>query len=226
MKERGFALMDVLLAVILCITLTGGIFALLRSYGDKTEIQTVENDIMRINQAYSPIVNQTAVVSAYPLMCSSGSQISTWFLKSVPIQDSRIGAITYISGIADSPIPYSYLLTDLNVNNKSTAVGFETFSTASSYVTNTSPKIQYFIAGLIVSYNQARQLIQDLNNTFSIFLGVADTNTTFSAATYVTGLPPAPTNSNATYNIYFVSPTLTKSNTLDGTFTPPALGTQ
>ncbi len=212
LSQSGFALMDVLLAVILIITIAAASYEMINTYHDKTNVQTVESDLLNIAQAYAPLQNQTALdYGGYNIFRDGGSWIATSFLQSVPIPASRIGTPNSYNGI-----DYSYLLTNLMNKNGQTVVGFEQESISDDSVAAT---LQYFIMGMQVNYSQAVQLIQDLNNTFSIFVG--NSSTGIHDAKAATSLPQCE-DKDCILNLYLVTPTLDNPAKLDGNFFAPS----
>lgn len=194
-NQKGFALLEVLLAVILIITISIASYEMMNTYHDKANVQTAESDLINIAQTYAPLLNQSAITNTgSSVFGSSGSYIAVSFLKSVPIPESRITTIVTQNGIQ-----YANVATNLMTDGKQSRIGFE-----ESALTDDS-SAHYFLMGMQVNYSQAVQLIQDLNNTFSIFVG--NSNDYLQDAKPASALPQCK-NKDCILNIYFVTPTL------------------
>lgn len=210
--HSGFALMDVLLAVILIVTISVASYEMINTYHDKANVQTVESDLINIAQAYAPLQNQTAIEStSYDIFYNNGgSWIAKNFLKSVPIPESRMSTPVTYNGIT-----YVYLSTNLLNKNGQTLVGFEKTTVSGS---DTSATFNYFLIGLQVNYAQAVQLIQDLNGTFSIFVGGSSDK--IRSAKPATSLPKC-TDKDCVLNLYLVTPSLDDTSGLEFNFLVP-----
>lgn len=194
-NQKGFALLDVLLAVVLIITISIASYEMINTYHDKANVQTAESDLINIAQNYAPLLNQSAITNTgSSIFGSSGSYIAVSFLKSVPIPESRITTIVTQNGV-----DYANVATNLMTDGKQSRIGFEETS-----LTDDSSS-HYFLMGMQVNYSQAVQLIQDLNDTFSIFVG--DSNDYLQDAKPASTLPQCK-NKDCILNIYFVTPTL------------------
>ncbi len=205
-KQTGFALLDLFLAVILIATVSAGVYEMLSAYNDKAKIQTVESDMINIAQSYAPMLNQTAIEeSGYSIFGSNAGSISTAFLKSVPIPDSRISTPSY-----QNNIPYSYVLTKLRVNGEQPVIGYEVANVAGD---ESNPPMKYLIAGITVNYSQAVQLIQDLNSSFSVFWGKG--SVPFNETQPATTLPDRDADSSQVYSLFFVTPNTDDPNISD-----------
>ena len=210
--HSGFALMDVLLAVILIITISIASYEMINTYHDKANVQTTESDIINIAQAYAPLQNQTAIeYTGQDIFYSNGSSIAKSFLESVPIPASRMS-----TPVTEDGIDYSYLLTNLLNVNGQTIVGFEKATVDDDSIAAT---FKYFTIGLQVNYNQAVQLIQDLNGTFSIFVG--SSSDSIHSAKAATSLPQC-TKKDCILNVYLVTPALDDPSELSNNFLAPS----
>lgn len=201
-NQKGFALLDVLLAVVLIVTIAVASYEMINTYHDKANVQTAESDLINIAQTYAPLLNQSTITNTGgSVFGNSGSYIAVSFLKSVPIPNSRITSIVTQDGV-----DYANVATNLMTDGKQSRIGFE-----KSALTDDS-SAHYFLMGMQVNYAQAVQLIQDLNDTFSIFVG--------GSSDYLQDAKPATTlpqckNKDCILNIYFVTPTLDDLSQID-----------
>lgn len=205
LKNQGFALLEILLAVVVLSIITFASYQMINSYKDSKSVQTAESDIMNIAQAFSPMLNQSGMLCTQCANPFSGTQMSTSILRSVPIPAQRLTDPDPSAG------HYSYVLASFTVNGHQAKIGFGILRSATS---PTSPS--YFVAGFKANYTQAVQIIQDMNNTMGIFVdntgskGLKDSKN-------VTIIPSCPTASSksCTFNIYLVSPMETDLTAFD-----------
>lgn len=207
-RQRGFALFEVFLAVIVLAILMAGGYAILGSYRDARLVQTVERDIMNISQTYSPMLNQTMVSdsSTSSIIGDKGIML-TDFLRSVPISAQRL----------DTPDkPYSYLLSNLTINGTVSKVAF-----AQSNITS-DPATNYFIAGFKATNSQVNQIIQDLNTSMGVFVGTSEQS--FKDVGDAAKALKTCVQNNCVYNVYLVSPVVSNSTNFTQDLKAPDLG--
>lgn len=205
--SRGFALLDVFLAVIILVVITVGSYQLIGAYRNTSNVQTVQNDVMMISQAYAPMLNQTAITYSGTSIVQNGKML-TCFLLGVPIPKERLTDTT-TNPCSATDASYSYIKTSLSGSSGNSAMGFAVLTSAAG---GGIPAQSFFVAGVKANCTQVTQIIQTMNNSFGLFYGE---ETSFKNSSAANTLPNCVNKDATIYNVYLVSPKINDNSVFD-----------
>lgn len=183
LKNQGFALLDVFLALLVLSIVAFASYELISPYRDARAVHLLEGDIQKIVHSYSPFLYQTTISADNPdPIQGSNAMLSKSFMQSIPITPERMQP-----GCGD----YCYLVSGFGSD-----VGFET--SVDAYQT------RYIFVAFRAPYKAVVQLIQDMSGSMSVFF--SKTGNLKQAIALATPLPLDCPTKDCTYNFYLVSP--------------------
>lgn len=151
MRQRGFALFDALLAVVLMAIAAAGSYTLVKSFRANSSTQQFIRYSTNITQSFLPFLdgNNSTVLS--------GEQLSTDFLNSIgiPAEDQKCSG------------DYCYVNAEMYLDNatQSSVMGFGVKQTGST----SQPLANYFIIAVKAAGTQVNQVLQSASSMFSIY---------------------------------------------------------
>lgn len=190
MRQRGFALFDVLLAVTLMAIAAAGSYTLVKSFRENSSTQQFIRYATTITQGAAPFLNGN---SADTIL--SATQLSANFLKSIgiPEEDQVSNDGTKCSG------DFCYVDSGMYLNKASagSAVAFDVQADTDQTLTN------YFIIAVKATSGQVNQVLQSTSSLFSVY---CPANGTELQGQSPCKLLPKDTPTSAVYNLYLVFP--------------------
>lgn len=168
MKLRnGFAMFDVLLAVILMAVAAVGSYSLVKSFKSSSSVQQVTQYANTITQDFMPFLEG---VSFDSVLDSASHGLSEDFLTSIGIPSEDNGDCSAVDGVN-----YCRVTTGLHVG------GVESEMEFSQYQDTAQVGASYFIIGFNATSKQANSLAQNLGVTYSVFCDNAGLSSSSSA---------------------------------------------
>jgi hypothetical protein len=164
MKLRnGFAMFDVLLAVILMAIAAVGSYSLVKSFKSSSSVQQVTQYANTITQNFMPFLEGVSYDSV--LDPAGTHKLSNDFLLSIGIPSEDLEPN---EACADSSVEtYCTVNTGLHTSAGESLMQFAQSQDASG----TNVGADYFIVGLKATVKQANSLAQNLGTTYSVFCG-------------------------------------------------------
>jgi hypothetical protein len=158
MKFRnGFAMFDVLLAVILMAIAAVGSYSLVKSFKSSSSVQQVTQYANTITQNFMPFLEG---VSYDSVLDADSNMLSNDFLLSIGIPSEELSP----EACADSSsVSYCTVKTGLHTSTAESLMEFAQFQDASKVGAS------YFIIGFDATSKQANALAQNLGVTYSVF---------------------------------------------------------
>lgn len=183
MRQRGFALFDVLLAVVLMTVAAGASYTLIKSFRVNSATQQMIRHATTITQGFMPFLDGGATSSVF-----NGDQLSQTFLTSISIPAT------------DQICTSGYCYVDSGMYTAGTTKNKINFaiSTDSNYVAS-----NYLIMGVKATGSQVNQILQSASSLFSVYCP-ASTVALSSSVTSCTLL--GKDQSSTVYNLYLVFP--------------------
>ena len=150
-KSRGFALLDVLLAVILLSIVTIGSYSLVKSFRSTSAMQKLVRYATTITENYMPFLEGSVSTDVL-----SDNKLSAEFLESINIPDVDL---------RPTDCEYCYVKTGLqDSSGADLKMNFDT-------VTDTDTAANFFIIGFTTSVTagEKNQMLQSLGGVFSLY---------------------------------------------------------
>jgi len=202
-NQLGFAMLDVLLAVILICVASYGAYTMAKGYSTTASLRTLEQRATTIAQNYTPFLQDTSS------SVLSGNELSVDFLTSIGIPTSALCTPDDSDSYVDSGAYYS--------SGGSTSASYLSF--AQQVASNSASGGNYFVIGFPGNATQANQLAQDVGETFSVYYA-SGASASLDSATEITSLISGASTDTAAYSIFLIFPKI--SGKLDLTFSVPA----
>lgn len=197
LRQRGFALFDVLLAVVLMMVAAGASYTLVKSFRANSSVQQLIRYSTNIAQSFTPFIDG----SSYSDVLNTSHQLSTSFLDSIGIpnddQVTRAGEKCNTSTTTETSC---YVDSGMYLTNGSVPrpMSFAVKSnTAQTYA-------NYFIIAVQASSAEVNQVLQSASSLFSIYCPQGQA--TLSGQSSCGLIADTTVNSAATYSLFLVFP--------------------
>lgn len=196
MRQRGFALFDVLLAVVLMAIAAAGSYTLVKSFRANSSTQQFIRYSTTITQSFIPFLNGADITAVL-----NNNQLSTSFLKSIGIPDEDQGCSNGFCNVDSG----------MYLDDKKSQMAFGVQTNADQTLAN------YFIIAVRATGVQVNQVLQSASSLFSVYCPVEGGSLSGQSKCALVSKDTASTQS---YNLYLVFP---KSGDTPPTssFTPP-----
>lgn len=157
--KNGFAMFDVLLAVVLMAIAAVGSYSLVKSFKSSSSVQQVTQYANTITQNFMPFLEG---VSFDSVLNQDSHGLSEDFLSSIGIPSENYGTCS-----AANSVNYCTVDSGLHTSGGESEMQFAQFQDQST----SNVGANYFIIGLATTANQANSLAQNLGATYSVFCG-------------------------------------------------------
>lgn len=196
LRQRGFALFDVLLAVVLMMVAAGASYTLVKSFRANSSVQQLIRYSTNIAQSFTPFIDG----SDYSDVLNDSHQLSTNFLDSIgiPSEDQVTSAGEKCSSTSATScyVDSGMYLTNGSVSRPmSFAVQQDTTQTYANY----------FIIAVQASSAEVNQMLQSASSLFSIYCPQG-ARETLSGQSSCSLIADTTANSAATYSLFLVFP--------------------
>ncbi|MES2204446.1 MAG: hypothetical protein V4496_04410 [Pseudomonadota bacterium] len=191
MRQRGFALFDVLLAVVLMAIAAAGSYTLVKSFRASSSTQQFIRYATTITQGATPFVNGNSADT----ILNETYQLSAVFLKSIGIPgEDQISSGTTKCSTED----FCYVDSGMYQDQATTSSLMSFDVQADTDQTSTS----YFIVAVKATSTQVNQVLQSASSLFSVYCPVSGALSEQPRCTLLSKDTPA----SNTYNLYLVFP--------------------
>jgi Tfp pilus assembly protein PilV len=190
MSQRGFALFDALLAVILMAIAAAGSYTLVKSFRANSATQQLIRYATNITQSFIPFMDGSASSTVL-----QGDKLSQKFLFSMGVAE-KDQTCTMINNVN-----YCYVNAGMYVNSN-IAQGAKQSLMGFSRATD-SNGVNYFIIAVQATASQVSQMLQNTSSIFSIYCPISPTPLRISSQEWCQ-LPA--TGSTIAYSLFLVFP--------------------
>ena len=197
-NQQGFALLDVLLAVILVCVASYGVYTMAKGYHLSSSMRTLEQRAITIAQNYTPFL-QDATSSSSGSAVLSGNELSTDFLTSIGIPSSAL---------CNDSSDYTYVQTSSYYTDGSGTATQSIFNFDQEVGNSSESGASYLMIGFMGSGAQVNQLAQDISQTFSVYYGSSGGSITNTADSLVSS-----SDTSNDYAIYLFFPKMSDITT-------------
>lgn len=158
MRQRGFALFDVLLAVVLMAIAAAGSYTLVKSFRSNSSTQQFIRYSTTITQSALPFLNG----NNFSILSVDGAQLSASFLTSIGIP----GEDQVSTGGSRCSSDFCYVDSGMYLDGASNAspIGFGATTTQGDLTMG-----KYFILAVKATNSQVNQVLQSASSLFSIY---------------------------------------------------------
>ena len=195
MRQRGFALFDVLLAVVLMAIAAAGSYTLVKSFRANSSTQQFIRYATTLTQNFTPFLDGHSAPSLL-----NGTQLSYDFLNAVdiPSEDRISSGTTTCPASTSTTKTYCYVNSGMYLAGKLSLMGFGSVQTGDS----SQPLADYFVIAVQATGSQVNQVLQSTSSLFSVYCAAG--KVTLSAASKCSLLGDSAKNS--TYSLFLVFP--------------------
>jgi type II secretory pathway pseudopilin PulG len=224
-QQRGFALLDTLLAVILMAVAAYGTYMVAKGFQTSSSLQTLEQRAITIAQNYMPFLQDTSMSSSSVLYAgSSNSRLSNDFLTSIGIPSTAlVNSSQDSSGAIFSYVNTGAYYAPSSSSSSSSTEPAQSFLSFAQEIDDPTTGSSYLAIGFDLTGTQLNQVIQDMSNTFSVYYGDSGSNlNTLVTPGSTSSAPPVLTASsdNATvYSVFLLFPKMSGTPSLSMTTT-------
>lgn len=199
MRQRGFALFDVLLAVILMTIAAAGSYTLVKSFRVNSAAQQVMRYATTITQSFVPFLdggNSANVLQDQKLASS--------FLSAIGI--TTTDQVTESGAACAGDSAFCYVDSGMYTGDGKSLMSFN------SVTDNTQKLASYFAIALLATGAQVNQILQSASSLFSVYCGEKNTNlNTLSSNCSLKDKDSA----NEIYSLFLVFPKTSTSVAID-----------
>lgn len=193
MQQRGFALFEVLLAVILMAIAAAGSYALVKSFRVNSATQQVVNYATTITQNFIPFLDGG---SATTVLTASTDTLSSPFLSSIgiPATDQVTSSGAACAGATAS----CYVKSGMYVTS-----GGKSIMSFDSVTNSTQNLASYFAIALQATGAQVNQILQSSSSLFSVYCAASGSALAAAGENCVL---KSKDDANTTYSLFLVFP--------------------